>query len=122
MNIGQSEVSALKRKDQSFVINSHQVHQRGVKIVDLHAVFNNVHAVVIGLAILHASIDSGAGQPDRETVAVVISTVALSSQVALRIHRATEFTAPDNQRVIQHASRFQIVEECGGRLVCVFGL
>ena len=51
MNVGQAELSALVLERQAFVINSHQVQDGGVQVVDVDRVLGDVVAERIGLSV-----------------------------------------------------------------------
>lgn len=48
---GQALIQALERKDQAIVIDSQLVQDRGVQVSDVHWVFVDVVAEVVGLAV-----------------------------------------------------------------------
>ena len=43
-------------------------------------------------------------------------------QIALAVDRAAELAAPDDQRIVQHAALFQILDQCPAGLVDVAAL
>ena len=51
MNVGQSKISSLKPVRQSFVIDSQQMHDRGLEVVHVNRILCNVKANRIGFAI-----------------------------------------------------------------------
>src|SRR2546430_681714 len=63
-------------------------------------------------AVVDAALDAAAGQHRRVGVRIVVAPLA-----ALRVGRAPEFAAPDDQRVLQHAARLQVGQQGGGRLI-----
>ena len=77
VDIGEAKVAALESIGKFFVVNPHLVHDRGIEIVDVHGVFDDVVAKVIGLAVGHPAFDSTAGHPDGITASVVIASVVL---------------------------------------------
>ena len=50
MHIRQAVAAALKLVGQSFVIDSQQMHQRGMKIMDMQSVLGCVVAEVVGFS------------------------------------------------------------------------
>ena len=63
MNIRQPEVTALVAVRQSFVVEAHAVQNRGVQIVNVYGIFDNVVAVIIGLTERRSGLDATASQP-----------------------------------------------------------
>ena len=61
----------------------------------MNAVFDNVVGIVVRLAILDAGFDTAAGKPCCKAATVMIATVIVLGQFALRIDRAAEFAAAD---------------------------
>ena len=64
VHIGQAEVAALELVGQPGVVDAQAVQHRGVQVVDVDRVANDVVAVVVGLAVSDARLDPAAGQPD----------------------------------------------------------
>ena len=111
-HVGQSKVAPGIVVGQAFVIQAQQVQDRGVQVVDVDWVFNGVPAEFVGGAVSHASSDAAASQPHRESERMMIATV-----LSLGSGRATEFTTPDHQRLVEQAARFQILKQTGDRLI-----
>ena len=53
---------------------------------------------------------------------MVIAAVVVRRQLALRIDRAAEFAAPDDQRVVEQPALLQILNQRRGRLIGVAAL
>ena len=68
------------------------------------------------------ALDAGSRHPHREASRMVISAVVGRRQPPLRIHGPAEFSAPDEQRVVQHASLLQILHEAITGLIDVLAL
>ncbi len=60
---GQALIQALERKDQTIVIDSQLVQDRGVQISDVHRVFVDVVAEVVGFAVRDTTLDAAACEP-----------------------------------------------------------
>ena len=123
MHIGQPEAPSLILVRQPFVIQSEQMQDRRLQIVDvdrsrrerrlirtdrLAMLVGDVIAVVIGAPVGEAALDAAAGQPDREAARMVVAAVAVLGQFALRIARAAELAAPDDQGIVEQAAAFQV--------------
>ena len=57
------------------MIDAHRVQDGGVKIVDMHRIFDDVIAEVIGFAVTVSWLESTACKKNAETARVVIPTV-----------------------------------------------
>ena len=77
-----------------------------VEIVDVHAVFDGVVADVVRGAVDESGLDAAAGYPDRIAVRIVVASVA-----ALADRRAPEFAGPDDQRLVQQPTPFQVADQ-----------
>ena len=75
VHVGEAEISPLKAECQSLVINSQASQDRGVQIVYVDRILNDVVAVVIRRAIADTGLESAAGDPHGKTAAVMIATV-----------------------------------------------
>ncbi len=86
----------------------------------MHArsVLCRLEAQLIGRSIRLPALDAAARHPDAEPVMVVIATqLGFAAAIEFDGRRAAEFTATDDQRVIQHAALLQIRQKCGNRLI-----
>ena len=119
MNVGQSVVSALKLVDELLVVDSEQVHDGGIQVVNVHGVLRNVVAVVIRCPKREAFLDSGSGQKYGEATGMVIPAVIGSGKFALRINRSSKLTTPNDQGVFKQAALTQVGDQGGCRLVRV---
>lgn len=65
VDIGQTEIAAGVAEGESLVIQSQEVQDRGVQIVDVHGILRHVPGDVVGLAHYLPTLDAAAGQPNR---------------------------------------------------------
>ena len=72
-----------------------------MEVVHVEFVFDSVISPFVGGAVGIAGTDSAAGQPNGESLGVVIASV-----VVLREGSAAEFAAPPDECVLEKASRF----------------
>lgn len=84
-----------------------------MEIVQVDFIFRGKPSVVIRGAVSCASLHSRTGEPHGEAFRIVIASIAS----ALRGWGASEFAAPNHQRVLEQAARLQIPEQAGNRLV-----
>jgi len=82
-----------------------------VKVVDVGAVFLGVVAEWVGGAVGDAAFDATAGEPDVEPLHVMIPPH--SALVPLGHGRAAEFTAPHDERVLEHSLPLEVRDEAG---------
>ena len=112
MDVGQAEVATAVAVGQTFVVQPEEVQDGRVQVVDVHLVFRGVVAVVVGGSVAEPALYAAAGHPHGEAFRVVVSPIAI-----LGSGRAAEFSSPDYKRVVQHAARFQVLQQTGHRLV-----
>src|SRR5262249_21005750 len=98
------------------------MEDRRVKVVYVDRIARDVVAEIVSLAYRDAGFDSSAGEPNGKTARVMVAAVIGLGQFALRIDGAAEFSAPNDQRVVQHPAIFQIPNQRGGRLIGVLRL
>lgn len=75
MHIGQTEIAAGVAVDQLFVIETQQMQDRRVQVVNVNSTFNSVPAQLIGRPMNVARFDAATRQAHREAVVIVIATV-----------------------------------------------
>ena len=93
-------------------IETELVQDRGVDVGDVVPVLDRVEAKLVGGAVDDAALDAAAGHPDGEAVGVMIAAVG-----ALGTRCAAELGGPDDDRVVEQAALFQIVQQAGDWLV-----
>lgn len=81
----------------------------------MHPVACHVEAEFIALAMGEARLDPPASHPEGEGIRMMVPSPLLGVvDVALEKRRATEFAAPDDQRVVQQPALLEILHERGG--------
>src|SRR5687768_16660880 len=70
-HVCQSETSALELEREPLVIDSEQLQDGGLEVVDVDGVLGDVVPELVGLAVGDAALDPAAGHPDREGVRVM---------------------------------------------------
>ena len=60
-DVGEPKVAAAVAVGQPFVIQAHEVQDRGVQVVNMHAIFDRLHAQFVGRTVNEASLDAPAG-------------------------------------------------------------
>lgn len=137
VNVGETVLAALKFVGELGVVDAELVEEGGVKVVDVDgflvvlggvgldgsSIFvDEVVAEVIGLAEGGAGLDAAAGGPEGEAAGMVVATVVLAGELALAVRSSSEFTTPDDERVVEESSHFEVLDEGGGGLVGVVAL
>jgi len=70
-------IQALELEAELGVVDAHEVEDRGVEVVDVYGVFDDVVAEVVGLAMNDAAFDAAAGHPHAEIARVMIAAVVV---------------------------------------------
>ena len=104
------------------MVEAQEVQDRGVPIAEVDGVFDDVVGEIVGLAVDRAAFDAAAAHPDGEAARMMIAAVVLLRQAALRIDRAAEFAAPDDERLVEQAALLQVLDEAVARLIDVAAL
>src|SRR5205823_4083703 len=112
VNIGQAHVAAAEAEGDVGVVQAEQVQHGGVQVVHFDSPVNDVIAVLVGGALDRAAADAAAGQPHGEAVGVVFAAVA-----ALGHRRAADLCPRNDERALQQAARFQILQQTRNRPV-----
>ena len=73
VNIGQAKIPAGVPVCELFVVESEQMQQRRVQIVDVNVVFDRLESEFIRGAVNRAAFDAAAGQPYAEAVRIVVA-------------------------------------------------
>src|ERR1039457_2091727 len=92
----QALVQSLVCISEPLVINAHQVEDRGVDVADMHRVADDIVAEVVRFAIDRAALHARAGHPHRVTAWMMVAAIVGLGELALAIHGASEFAAPDD--------------------------
>ena len=118
MDIGQSVTASLMSVSQTFMIDSEQMQNRSLKIMDMHTILGNVVTMIVRFSVTESWFDSTTSHPDGITTGMMIASKLVSSQPPLTIICPSKFARPDNQCVLKHSALFQIFDQCCGSLIC----
>ena len=110
--VGEAILAAIMRKGQPRVVETEEMKDRGVQVVDVYWVNLGTKSNSIGRAVDGPPLDTRAGQPDREAVWVVIPTPA-----ALGHGHPAELAAPDHEGFLEQTATSQILQQPGDRQV-----
>ena len=117
MHIGQPMIASLVAVRQSAMVDAQAAQHRRMEIVDVDRILDDVVREVIGLAERDAGLDAAAREPKREAARVMIAAIVVSGQRALAVDGAAEFPAPEDERVVEQATRLQVLDERGRGLI-----
>ena len=120
---GELEIQARSTERQPFVIHAELMQDRRVNVGHVDFVFEDVEAHFIGRAHRDAALDAAAGHPHREGLRMMIAAHAASERhTGLDHWRATEFTAPDDERAVEQAALLEVLHKRGAGLVGVLAV
>jgi len=119
---GQTLVQSLEFISESLVVDAHAVQDCGVQIVDVHGIFRDVVAEIVGLTEGHATLDSTASHPHAKIPRLVLSAIVVLGQATLAVDSPPELTSPDDQRVLEHPSAFKVLDQGGDGLIGLLAL
>ena len=106
-DIGKAAFEAVVEDAEAFVVEAEQVEHCGVEVVKRVDIFDGLESEFVGDAMADAGLDTGSGQYDGETTGVVVAALG-----ALLEHRhAAEFSAPEDQSVLQQAALLEIPDQ-----------
>lgn len=118
----EAHVETLVFEVEALVVDAEQMHDRGIQVMHVDAVADDVVAVVVGFAVDVALFDTGSGEEEAVAAWVMIATVVGLGERALRVDGAAEFAAPDDEGVIEQAALLEVFDQSGGGLVGVTAL
>src|SRR4051812_24020661 len=102
----QPGIQSLEFMGERLMVYAEEVKHGRVKIVNGNGIFNSSVAEVVCCSISNASFDSPTGQPNRE--AQIMMVPAWRTFIGLGHGRATEFTGPNNERLIEQSTLAQV--------------
>ena len=79
-----------------------------MQIANVHGILGDIVGEIVRLAVGDTGLYATAGQPHAEAAGMVIATVVLGFQGALRVDGAAKFSAPNDEGVIQHSTAFEV--------------
>src|ERR1043165_118022 len=96
-------------------IQSHQRQDGSVQVLDVEGMFDGFGPQIIRGANGDAALDAAAREPHREAVRIVVASGAAG---IFRSGLPSNFTAPDDQRFVEQATAFQVLDEARDWPVC----
>lgn len=104
MHVGQAIIASLESICQARMIETEQVQDRCVEIMDLNWIFNRVETEFVRCSMNIPMLEASASHPDTEGSIVVISSVTTS----LHHRRSSELAPPDDQSIFEEAESLKI--------------
>ena len=104
MNIGESKVATGVAESQLLMVQSEQVQDGGVEVVNVNGILSNPVADVICFAVHDPALHSAAGEPAGKGAGVMIS--AFAALAILSPGSAAKLGAENQQYLVKHASLF----------------
>src|SRR5205823_6983116 len=118
--VGEPEITAVVTIGQLFVIETEQVQDRRVQVVDVNLVIHRARAELVGCAVDRAALDAAPGEPEAER-AVVMVAARIVVAVAIARDGPAEFAAPEHERALEQPALLQVGEQGRSRLVDLVG-
>lgn len=120
--VGEPKATALVAVGQSFMVDSEDVQQGGLEIVNVHRVLCHVVAEVVGGTVTRSWLDPGPGHPESKTARMMIPAIVGLGELSLGVICSSKLTAPDDQSIFEQATVLKIVDQCCRGLIGFFGL
>lgn len=79
-----------------------------MKIVNMNWIASDIVAEIIGFPVHVIPFESTAGHPNGETTGMVIAPEVIGFDFALTIGRSTELTSPNDDRIIEQSTSFEV--------------
>ena len=97
VHVRQAALEAVVVVAESFMIETHDVQNSGIKIIDLHWINESLRSEFITLAVAETLFHSGPCKEAGEGVGVVIAT----GSIPLKKRHASELGGPDDERIFE---------------------
>ena len=112
VHVSEAEISARMPIGQFFVIQSQQVQNGGMPIVNVHFALDGLVPVFVGGPVAESALYPAAGHPGGVSLVVVVAPVT-----SLAVWCPSEFTGPDDEGVLQEVAALEIRQEAGNGFV-----
>ena len=103
MHVGEAIISASKTVDEPLVVDSHEIQNCGVEIVNMDLVLNGPPPKVVGCPVDMTSPDAPSGQEHGEPEWMVTSTIGPFAGGS-----PAEFTPPNDKRFFKQAALLEV--------------
>src|SRR5215471_8113337 len=100
-NVGETEIAAAVTIGKFLVVDSQQIQNRRVNIVNMSGFFDGFEAELVSSAVNHPALDRAAGEPHREPEGIMIAALLSSAPAADFAHGSTsKLGATHHQRIL----------------------
>ena len=117
VNVCETNVPRPVTISQSFVVESEEVKNRCVQVMNVDLAIDGTIAEFVSITINEAALDAPASHESRKTELTVSATISLrwifSARKILVEGSAPEFTGTYNQCVVEQAAPTQILDQAG---------
>ena len=113
-DVRESIVAATMAVGKLLMVQAHQVQDRSVQVVDMNFVLHGAKSEVIGCPVSCSTSHTSTCHPDGEAPRVMVSTVGVFGS-----WRTTEFSAPEDECIVEHSTLFKIFQQGSDGLVDV---
>ena len=109
VNIRQAPLQSVVVERQSLMVESHEMQQGGIEVIDGCFVNSSLEAKLIALTITHRVFDSRTCKKAGESTGVVVA----STTIGLQERHSAKLGCPHDERVLKHATLLQICDQRG---------
>src|SRR5262245_28886962 len=99
VNVGEAVITAAVVKSQLLMVQSEQMKDRCVPIVNVNGIIDGFVPIFIGRTIGESRFHPSASHPDGVALVIVVA-----ARFALAVWRTPEFACPDHQRILKQSS------------------
>ena len=113
MHVRQSPFDTIVVIAKTLVIQSQQMQNRGMQVINRGDLFHGTMAKIISRPVTERRLNSCTSQSGREAGRIVVPTTG----TLLESGHPSKFCAPHNQRILQQTSLFEVAEQSRCRLI-----
>ncbi len=106
VNVGEPEIAAGIIERQLRVVESEQVQQRGMPVVDMDRLVDGLVTDLVRGAVGQSAFCAPPGHPDRVALVVMVAPGP-----SLDVGRPTKFSRPHNERLVQKAALLEVGQQ-----------
>ena len=93
------------------MVDTECVEDGSLKVVNVCGVGCDVVAVGVGFSVRDTGFDAAACHPHGEAAWVMVASEVVAVEFALAVVGASEFAAPDDERIFEESSLFEVGDE-----------
>ena len=112
----------LKSISEPLVVNPQTMEDCCVQVMHVNRVPDDIVAVIVRLTVFDSRTHAAAREPRGKTAAVMVTAVVVFGKFTLAIDGPTEFTSPDYQRLVEHSSLLEVMDQGCGWLIGILAL